>query len=109
MTRILFAAGAALLLAACSDENDQAGNNDVGVPANGAEAVDAAGTGSAPSGDSSGATSQPPAPVEPDPSDPPPVAPPVPANNQVSSSDEPPPATEDEYIHGNKSGENPPG
>lgn len=108
MTRILFAAGAALLLAACSDENaDQAADNAVAVPANDGAAVNAAGTGPAPFGDSSGSTGRPP-PVAPDPSDPPPIKPAVQANDQVSPSNEPPPATEDEYLHRNKVGESPP-
>lgn len=103
ITRILSAAGAALLLAACGDENAEQSGNNAAVPANGGEAVNAADTGNVPSG----TTSQPPPPIEPDPSDRPPIEPTVQVNNQVSSPEDPP-ATEDEYIHRNKAGESPP-
>lgn len=100
--RLLSAAGATLLLAACGDENaDLSGNNAGAVPANGGEAVNVIGP--APSGDSS--APQPP-PLEPDPSDRPPIEPTVQVNNQVS--DEDAPATEDEWMQRNKAGESPP-
>ena len=109
MAKILFAAGAALLLAACGNENaESSGNNALAVPADGGEAENVAGPRPVRPGDNSSSPIQPSPPIAPDPSDRAPVEPPVQVNNQVSNSDEPPPATEDEYLHRNKVGESPP-
>ena len=96
-------------LTACGDEQAaQSGRNIVAAPANGGKAAIVTGSGSSPSGDSADRPSQPP-PVAPQPAGPPAVEPTVQANDRGSSREEAPPATEDEYMHRNKTGERPPG
>ena len=96
-------------LTACGDEEAaRSGSNIVAASANGGKAAIVTGSGSSPSGDSTGRSSQPP-PVELQPAGPPAVEPTVQANDQGSSREEAPPATEDEYMHRNKTGERPPG
>ena len=88
--RFFVAAGFAIALASCAGEDADSDNSrEAAVEMNGAENV------AAPA----------PAPVEPDAAVPSPDEPPSPSANTgivSAESDEPEPATEDEYIHRNK-------